>query len=500
MTAHAAKQEPAFAEFALPIGTLLSDGKFRITGHLGAGGFGITYTAQDNVLGRTVVVKECFPGDFCFRERQTVVARSTSCAQPFRQIVKMFMREAQSLAKLRHPNIVGVHGAFEDFGTAYMVLDLIEGRDLADFMQPDAPGLSPIRVQDILLRLLDAVEKVHGIDLLHRDIAPDNIIIEDSGAPVLIDFGAARGEASRKTRAVSSLLVVKDGYSPQEFYVEGSSQSPASDLYALGATFYHLLSGMRPPHSQTRLIEVAGRKTDPCTPLEELVQGYEPEFLQAIDRAMQIHPSDRLQSAAQWKALITQTAPSPDLPQMPRATLKDISLDLEHSLTKLVEETNQTVDQGPMLPVEVRDAAPRIVQESLKPDWVDEFNRESLNPPKYEAQTPVLPLTTETQADSDSNTDKAMPIDPGNLQTPNDFEWARRISQGQPDFADELENRTDPSATHGQESEISAVSEPDAENPIKAVGPSAKRAGFRLTKLMFLVVSLSGLMLFFHKL
>lgn len=372
--------EPAFTEDALPIGAVLSDGQFTITGHLGAGGFGITYTAEDNVLGRTIVIKECFPGDFCRRERQSVVARSASYAQPFRSIVTMFMREARSLARLRHPNIVGVHGAFEENDTAYMVLDLIDGSDLLAHMKPGAQPLSPARVRDILIQLLDAVEAIHGIGLLHRDISPDNIILEKSGTPVLIDFGAARGDASGRTRAISALLVVKDGYSPQEFYVSGSEQAPCSDLYALGATFYHLLSGDAPPHSQTRLIEIAGRKPDPCRPLAGRIPGYDDVFLSAIDQAMQVHPADRLQSAARWKSLIAD-APQPDGQPRgdgPRVSSKDLSLELEQSLSRLVVETNSELSKAQMQPAEeAPPPAPRAPEKPPAPDWVAEFNRDS---------------------------------------------------------------------------------------------------------------------------
>ena len=312
---------------SLPIGAVLSGDQFTITGHLGAGGFGITYRAEDNVLGRTVVIKECYYEDFCFRAGKSVVARSKTYAQPIRSIVKMFMREARSLAKLRHPNIVGVHRAFEENDTAYMVLDLIDGHDLFDII---AAPLSPNRIKDILVQLLDAIEKVHAMDLLHRDISPDNILIENSGTPVLIDFGAARAEASRHTRAVSSLLVVKDGYSPHEFYVSGSNQTPSSDLYALAATFYHVLSGEAPPNSQTRMVEIAGRRPDPCVPLAGRIDGYDQEFLQAIDTAMQIHPNDRLQTAAKWKSLIADTtAETTNNQTRARVSSKDISIELE---------------------------------------------------------------------------------------------------------------------------------------------------------------------------
>ncbi|MBT8459317.1 MAG: serine/threonine protein kinase [Boseongicola sp.] len=362
---------------SLPIGTTLSGDQFTITDHLAAGGFGITYRAQDNVLGRTVVIKECYYEEFCFRSGKSVVARSKSYAKPMRSIVSMFMREARSLAKLRHPNIVGVHRAFEENDTAYMVLDLIEGRDLFDIIETP---LSPARVQDILVQLLDAIERIHAMDLLHRDISPDNILIEENGTPVLIDFGAARAEASRHTRAISSLLVVKDGYSPHEFYVAGSNQAPCSDLYALAATFYHVLSGQAPPNSQSRMVEIAGRKPDPCVPLAGRIEGYDEEFLQAIDTAMEIHPADRLQSAAKWKSLIANMSADMSAHPAKRVSSADVSLDLELKLTRLVEETNDEVRRISQQPPKPEVVASKP-EKAAKPSWIEEFNKETFTPP-----------------------------------------------------------------------------------------------------------------------
>ena len=147
-------------EEELPIGTMLSDGKFTITGSLGFGGFGITYRATDNVLGRAIVIKECYSEEFCARDGVLVVARSAAYTQQCRSIVEMFMREARSLAKLRHPNIVGVHSAFEENGTAYMALDLIDGPDLLDILETQSVSFSPARVKEIVLQLLGAIARV----------------------------------------------------------------------------------------------------------------------------------------------------------------------------------------------------------------------------------------------------------------------------------------------------------------------------------------------------
>ncbi len=366
----------------LPNGTNLCGDQFTITRRLSAGGFGITYLAEDNTLGRTVVIKECYPEDFCVRDGKDVIVRSADKLNQFRSIVKMFMREARSLAKLRHPNIVGVHRAFEENETAYMALDLIDGHDLLDILDSDQKRhLTPERVKDILLQLLHAIEMVHDNDLLHRDISPDNIIIEKTGTPVLIDFGAARGDASRRTRAISSMLVVKDGYSPQEFYLAGSMQTPSSDLYALGATFYHVLSGEAPPNSQIRLAEVASDNPDPCVPLAGRIEGYEPAFLEAIDLAMEVAPRNRLQSAAAWRSLIADCVPNESgqlaAEAITTAAPKPITPDIDRLLTRLIEETNEEVEKS-----RVTSAQNEVVEEPKpaepeKPDWLEEFNAES---------------------------------------------------------------------------------------------------------------------------
>ncbi len=362
---------------ALPTGATLLDGQFTITKQLSAGGFGITYRAHDNILHRDVVIKECFSDDYCMRKGRNVVARAESFDKQWKSIAMMFMREARSLAKLRHPNIVGVHRAFEENQTAYMALDLIEGHDLFDILESTSNALPPDLVRDILMRLLDAIEKVHEIDLLHRDISPDNILLEHDGNPVLIDFGAARADASKRTRAVSSLLVVKEGYSPKEFYVAGSMQAPCSDLYALAATFYHMVSGEAPVDSQTRMAAVSTQKPDPCVPLAGRFDDYEPAFLAAIDRAMELLPDDRLQSADDWRNMINQS----------KKQNSDLLAEVETKerlgvvLTQLVEETNEVVRKSQLVRIEEPDEETQAPTQRISsvPEWVEEFNNETVS-------------------------------------------------------------------------------------------------------------------------
>ncbi|MEJ6403274.1 serine/threonine-protein kinase [Yoonia sp. 2307UL14-13] len=374
---------------ALPDGTLLLGDQFTILRQLGKGGFGITYLAQDNYLDRDVVIKECFPEVFCHRSGKSVLVRSTANSDKYRSLVDMFMREARSIAKLRHPNIIGVHRVFEDNDTAYMALDMINGRDLQEIVKNDPNALSPKDVKEILLKLLDAVSVVHQQDLLHRDISPDNILLDKWGTPVLIDFGAAREEASRETRALSAVLVVKDGYSPQEFYFSGGKQTPSSDLYALAATFYHVVSGNIPPNSQTRMAEVASGNPDPCEPLQGRFDAYDDRFLAAIDKGMRVLPKERLQSAQEWLDMLDPS----------KAAAKPLELspkkDLSKALTRLISETNEYVRKS-----EPKEEKPRPVPQQKPrvevPDWVREFNEETETLDKKPAQKPrAEPLVLE---------------------------------------------------------------------------------------------------------
>ncbi|MEM6387965.1 MAG: serine/threonine-protein kinase [Pseudomonadota bacterium] len=333
----APQQNESFAD-ALKPGTELLHGQFRIEKFLNAGGFGMTYLARDS-LDRIVVIKECFPSSMCCRQKGNVMARSRQHQAEFDAVVKHFGAEARRLSKLQHPNIVGIHQVFEDNMTAYMALDFVRGRDLLDTIEDPKMKLHPRDVKDILLRCLEAVHYIHTNDVLHRDISPDNILIDGKGNPVLIDFGAAKEEATRASRALSALHVVKDGYSPHEFYIAGSTQDASSDLYSLGATFYHVLTGEAPPDSQARVSAIAGDRPDPYRPVSGKFPGFEDAFLHAIDKALSVFPPDRLQTAREWIELV-------DTERRRSAALAQAELDrqIELSISRLVKETNQAVE------------------------------------------------------------------------------------------------------------------------------------------------------------
>ncbi len=283
-------------------GTELLHGQYVIEQFLNNGGFGITYLAKDS-LDRLVVIKECFPESICSRSNSTVRVRSRNQAEAFRTIVDLFIEEARSLARLSHPNIVGVHQVFEDNDTAYMAMDFVQGRDLMSIAD-SSENLDPSALILITRKLLDAVEFIHDVGVLHRDIAPDNILLNNENEPVLIDFGAARENVSIATSYLGSMRTVKDGYSPQEFYANNSEQHPSSDLYSLAASLYHVITKELPANAQNRLSAIAGGDDDPYVSIRDLAHGYPEPFLDAIDMALNVFPKDRLQSAAAWRSMI----------------------------------------------------------------------------------------------------------------------------------------------------------------------------------------------------
>lgn len=352
-----------FSEELKP-GTPLLQGQYVIERYLNSGGFGMTYLARDS-LDRIVVIKECFPASFCARKDTYVGARSRSHQKDFKAIVKLFVQEARRLSKMKHPNIVGVHQVFEDNDTAYMALDYIKGQDLFDILDEGKIQLSPTDIRLMLLKILSAVGYIHDQDVLHRDISPDNILLEKSGNPILIDFGAAREKATKASRALTSMHIVKDGYSPQEFYIADAVQSPASDLYALAATFYHVIVGKAPPNSQARLACIAADKDDPYISILTLTKDYDRSFLTAIDKALNVFADDRVQSAREWITAI-------DIEKRRAHALALAKRDqkIDQSISKLVSETNQVVFEEIKRDEREKKDVVEVIKEKKKPPIV----------------------------------------------------------------------------------------------------------------------------------
>ncbi len=316
-------------------GTGLLRGQYVIERYLVSGGFGITYLARDS-LDRRVVIKECFPATICTRKGDRVSEFSDDQGGQYASVLRHFLREARRMARLSHPHIVGVHQVFEENGTAYMALDHVEGLDLLTLIEEAPEKLTASCIRQMLETALEAIGYIHRQGILHRDISPDNFLLGPDDRLTLIDFGAARDRPGGKTRALSALLAVKDGYSPHEFYLTDVAQYPSSDLYSLGATFYHLITGAPPPQSQERLAAIAAHRPDPFIPLAgRPYSAHDPAFLGAIDKALEVLPRDRLQSAEDWlEALSTTPPPTPAEPAI-------LGPELREAISRLVADTNR---------------------------------------------------------------------------------------------------------------------------------------------------------------
>ena len=297
-----AKPAPSASLSALPDGTELV-GDYRIKRVLGAGGFGITYLADEQALGRLVTIKEYFPAEFAARRNRSAAPRSRDVADDYQWGLDRFIEEAQTLARFDHPNVVRVHRYFRANDTAYMVLKFEEGGSFKAWLKGLKRAPRQAELDKMMAPLLDALEIVHNADFLHRDIAPDNIMVRKDGSPVLIDFGSARGAMASQSRTVSAL--VKPGYSPYEQYAtSGANQGPWTDIYALGATLYHAITGKRPPDAPSRVVK------DEYVPALDAVSGsYRDTFLDAIDKALRIEIGERPQRIADWRSALF--APDP---------------------------------------------------------------------------------------------------------------------------------------------------------------------------------------------
>ncbi|MGE0848249.1 MAG: protein kinase [Hyphomicrobiaceae bacterium] len=283
----------------LPVNTVL-DGSYRITRVVGVGGFGITYEAEDVNLATHVAIKEYYPFDFGDRDNtMSVRPKSERHRQTFDWGRSNFLQEARTLARFEHPSIVRVTRVFEANSTAYMVMRFEQGQSLEAWLS----GLGRPPTQDeldaIVAPLLAALEMMHASDFLHRDIAPDNIIVRADGSPVLLDFGAARRAVAEMSRTMTG--IVKAGYSPHEQYSSDSRlQGPWSDLYALGGTLYRAVTGHPPEEATLRVDE-----DHMPTAAQAAWKGrYRPSFLAGIDSCLKVRHAARPRSVAQLRPML----------------------------------------------------------------------------------------------------------------------------------------------------------------------------------------------------
>ena len=250
----------------LQTNTLLQGGKYKIEKSLGQGGFGITYLAEQTNLGRKVCIKEFFMKEYGERTESPdadsdatvltgVNAVTSAAAEIMRCYREKFVKEARTIARLDHPGIVRIHDVFEENGTAYYVMDFIEGENLNDLVKREGP-LSEERALGYIRQVADALSFVHGHNIMHLDVKPANILVRKSDdKAVLIDFGTAKQYDSEGTQTSTTPIGISAGYAPIEMTKPGGVQtfSPETDVYSLGATLYYLVTGQNPPDASERM-------------------------------------------------------------------------------------------------------------------------------------------------------------------------------------------------------------------------------------------------------
>ena len=246
--------------FALKPGTIL-DGKYLVGEMLGQGGFGITYIGFDLLLEQKIAIKEYFPMStgMVSREGRSTVVWSDAVMQKsgVEKGFDSFLKEARKMAKLRSiPSVVGVNSVFIQNETAYIVMDFIEGETLLKKLQREGP-MDYGTCVTLMTPIMQALSEVHKHGIIHRDISPDNIMVQSDGKLILLDLGAAKDLdiQGKDGNVQSSQMVAKHGFSPVEQYGQAGKIGPWTDVYAMAATIYYCCTGVLPPSATDRTID-----------------------------------------------------------------------------------------------------------------------------------------------------------------------------------------------------------------------------------------------------
>ena len=285
-------QQTDYMDSALDVeaGAELCFGRYKLLKVLGQGGFGITYMGLHTGLGKTVAIKEYFPKDV-FRRMEDGTQVSYSNKSISRKNIERFLREARTMAGLRHDNIVSVTDVFEENNTAYYVMDYVEGKSL------ESRGrMSEQDTIRYIRQVAGALKYIHSRNILHLDIKPANIMIDSSDRAVLIDFGISKHYDKEGNIESSTTTGYSAGYSPvEQMTPSGIAQfSPSTDIYALGATIYKITSGTTPPVST--LLADGEVLTKPADMSERLFK--------VVSHCMQVKRRDRPQSIDEFFVLL----------------------------------------------------------------------------------------------------------------------------------------------------------------------------------------------------
>ncbi len=288
-------------------GTILQ-GRYLVGKVLGYGGFGTTYLAWDYVLQKERAIKEYLPSEFSTRAagQSKVTVFSGDKTKQFSDGLERFVEEAKKLAKVHNESgIVKIYDSFEENNTAYIVMEHLDGETLAQFIarEKTVPAEKAI---EMLMPVMQSLQRVHAQGILHRDIAPDNIFLTKEGEIKLIDFGAARFATTSKSRSLT--VIIKPGFSAEEQYRSKGDQGPHTDVYSLGATLYKMITGVNPPDALERRAYYERDKKDILSPITKYVKDINPNIETAIYNAMNIRLEDRTSTIEQFaRELLSET-------------------------------------------------------------------------------------------------------------------------------------------------------------------------------------------------
>ncbi|MBR3977431.1 MAG: protein kinase [Bacteroidaceae bacterium] len=281
----------------LNTGKELQNGKYRILGILGQGGFGITYLAEQTALCRKVAIKEFFMKDLCNRDETSsfVSVPSVGSKDLVERFKQKFLKEARLIASFGNSHIIKIHDVFEENGTAYYVMEYLEGKSLKALVDENGALPEALAVKYIC-QVGKALKEVHASNLLHLDVKPANIMLGKNGNAVLIDFGISKHYDESGSQTSSAGIGISEGYAPLEQYEAGALKTftPVTDIYALGATLFFLLTGTRPPKAS----EVMNFG------LPELPEGISASVRSAVEAAMQPAIGRRPQSVGEFLRLV----------------------------------------------------------------------------------------------------------------------------------------------------------------------------------------------------
>jgi serine/threonine protein kinase len=276
---------------------------YNIVRVLGAGGFGITYEAESPFTAKRVAIKEFFPRGIASREGGTRLVYSPRDADIVEWALKRFESSTLDQCRLRHPNIVDVIHYVKDNGTGYMIMEYVEGETLESWLREREYLPTAEELQPLISPVLSALEYLHARKMIHRDIAPDNIMIRADGEPMIIDFGAIKliGQETQLRSEAKTFAIMKQFYSPPEQIEEGGELDRRADIYSIGAVLYRAFSGRPPASAEERMQKLAFAKPDPYLPLAEEAPHLAPALAAAVDRAISFNADERQTEVAELR-------------------------------------------------------------------------------------------------------------------------------------------------------------------------------------------------------